>query len=94
MTLSTDLKLDNRYIIGSTSSVKFIIDASNRGEPAYQAKTHLYIPEILSLASVPRSCRESPLIYNTLEVICDFGNPLRKNVSFMKWRFMKHDEMK
>lgn len=94
VTLSTDLKLDNRYIIGSTSSVKFIIDASNRGEPAYQAKTHLYIPEMLSLASVPPSCMESSLIYNTLEVICDFGNPLRKNVSDIFYSFMKNDEMK
>ena len=79
VTLSTDLKLGNRYIIGSTSSVKFIIDASNRGEPAYQAKMHIYIPEMLSLASLPPSCTENSQIDNPLKVICDFGNPLRKN---------------
>ncbi|XP_076235049.1 integrin alpha-5 [Calliopsis andreniformis] len=79
ITLSTDLKSDNRYVIGSKSTLKFIIDAFNYGEPAYQAKIYVYIPEILSLASIPHSCIESSRINDTLEVICNIENPLRKN---------------
>lgn len=81
--LSTDLKPDNKYIIGSPSAVKLTMDVFNRGEPAYQAKLCIYIPEILSLASIPPSCMESFHINNTLEVVCDVGNPLRKNVSII-----------
>ncbi|OAD54548.1 Integrin alpha-5 [Eufriesea mexicana] len=76
--LSTDLKSNNRYIIGSTLTSKLKIDVFNYGEPAYQAKIFIYIPKILSLASIPPSCMESFYKNNTLEVICDLGNPLRK----------------
>ncbi|XP_017793585.1 PREDICTED: integrin alpha-8-like [Habropoda laboriosa] len=81
--LSTNLKADNRYIIGSTFATKFILDVFNYGEPAYQAKINIYIPEILSLASVPPACMENIFINNTLEVICDLGNPLRENKKLM-----------
>ncbi|XP_053994566.1 integrin alpha-5-like [Hylaeus volcanicus] len=77
--LSTNLEFDNKFIIGSTTTVKFMINVSNYGEPAYQSKIFVYIPEILSLASVPLSCMESSYLHNTLEVICDIGNPLRQN---------------
>ncbi|XP_076645914.1 integrin alpha-8 isoform X2 [Halictus rubicundus] len=76
--LSTDLK-DNIYTVGSTSTVMLMINAYNYGEPAYQLKVYIYIPQVLSLASVPPACAEGSHMHNTLEVICDIGNPLRKN---------------
>ncbi|PBC26440.1 Integrin alpha-PS3 [Apis cerana cerana] len=77
--LSTDLKSGNRYIIGSVFTTKFKLDVFNNGEPAYQAKIYIYIPKILSLASIPSLCIENFYKNNTLEVICDLGNPLKKN---------------
>ncbi|XP_078038533.1 integrin alpha-8 [Augochlora pura] len=79
--LSTDLGPGNIYTIGSTSSVKLVIDASNYGEPAYQLKVCIYIPELLPLARIPPICSESSNMHNTLEVICDIGNPLRDKES-------------
>lgn len=79
VTLSTDLKSNNRYIIGSTSTISLHIDAHNRGEPAYQTKVYISI-EILSLASIPPECMENSCTSNILDVICDIGNPLRTNV--------------
>lgn len=76
--LSTDLKSGNRYIIGSVFTTKFKLDVFNNGEPAYQAKIYIYIPKILSLASIPSLCIENFYKNNTLEVICDLGNPLKK----------------
>ncbi|XP_015431891.1 PREDICTED: integrin alpha-5-like, partial [Dufourea novaeangliae] len=77
--LSTDLKFGNKYTIGSSFTVKLIINAYNYGEPAYQAKIYIYIPNILFLASVPSSCMEGSHVHDTLEIICDIGNPLRAN---------------
>nr|XP_033205662.1 integrin alpha-4-like [Bombus vancouverensis nearcticus] len=79
ISLSTNLNSNNKYVVGSTFTTKLKIDALNYGEPAYQAKIYVYIPKILSLASMPASCMESFYTNNTLEAICDLGNPLRKN---------------
>ncbi|XP_076379029.1 integrin alpha-8 [Megalopta genalis] len=79
--LSTDLGRGNIYTIGSTSTVKLVIDAYNHGEPAYQLKVCVYIPELLPLARIPPTCSESSNMHNTLEVICDIGNPLRNKES-------------
>lgn len=81
--LSTDLKSGNRYIIGSVFTTKFKLDVFNNGEPAYQAKIYIYIPKILSLASIPSLCIENFYKNNTLEVICDLGNPLKKKVNII-----------
>lgn len=81
--LSTDLNSGNRYIIGSTFTTELKIDVFNYGEPAYQAKIYLYIPKTVSLGSISPSCMESFYMDNTLEVICDVGNPFRKNVSII-----------
>lgn len=81
ISLSTNLNSNNKYVVGSTFTTKLKINALNYGEPAYQAKIYVYIPKILSLASMPASCMESFYTNNTLEAICDLGNPLRKNVS-------------
>ena len=81
--LSTDLNSGNRYIIGSTITTELKIDILNYGEPAYQAKIYIYIPKTLSLASISPSCMENFYTDDTLEVICDVGNPLRKNVSII-----------
>ncbi|KAM0729346.1 Integrin alpha-PS4 [Formica fusca] len=67
---------DDRYIIGSTSTITLRIDAYNRGEPAYQTKVRIFT-EALPLASIPPECTENPR--DILEVICDIGNPLRTN---------------
>ncbi|KAG7202815.1 hypothetical protein KM043_009972 [Ampulex compressa] len=78
ITLSTDLGDGNRYVIGSVPTIKLAIETSNRGEPAYQTKAYIHIPGVLSLASVEPECTEN-LYTNTLEIICDIGNPLREN---------------
>lgn len=79
VTLTTDLKSDNRHVIGSLSTIALHIDVRNRGEPAYQAKVHIFI-EILSLASIPPECMENSRMSYILDVVCDIGNPLRTNV--------------
>ncbi|XP_031833769.2 integrin alpha-8 isoform X1 [Nomia melanderi] len=79
ITLSTDLPLGNRYTIGSKSVIKFIINIHNYGEPAYQTKIYVYIPESIPLESIPPSCIESSHRNNTSELICDIENPLKKN---------------
>ncbi|XP_076290000.1 integrin alpha-5 isoform X2 [Lasioglossum baleicum] len=76
--LATNLK-GNIYTVGSTSTVILMINAYNYDEPAYQLKVYIYIPQVLSLASVPPACAEGSRMHNTLEVICDVGNPLREN---------------
>ncbi|XP_046822776.1 integrin alpha-8-like isoform X2 [Vespa crabro] len=77
ISLRTNLISDNTYIIGSSSNLKLIIDVHNNGEPAYQTQVHIFIPNPLSLASIPPACMESSWTnkYN-LQVICDLGNPL------------------
>jgi len=77
--LSTDSTLNNRYVIGFTPIITLHVDAYNRGEPAYQTKVHIF-SEVLTLASIPPECMEDPRMSSTLDVICDFGNPLRTNV--------------
>ncbi|KAL6431766.1 hypothetical protein ACFW04_007349 [Cataglyphis niger] len=67
---------DDRYIIGSTSTITLRVDAYNRGEPAYQTRVRVFT-EALPLASIPPECTENPR--DVLEVICDIGNPLRTN---------------
>ncbi|XP_070157103.1 integrin alpha-PS4 isoform X2 [Polyergus mexicanus] len=67
---------DDRYIIGSTSTITLRIDVYNRGEPAYQTRVRIFT-EALPLASIPPKCTENPR--DVLEVICDIGNPLRMN---------------
>jgi len=79
VTLSTDSTLGNRYIIGSAPIITLRVDAYNRGEPAYQTRVRIFT-EVLTLASIPPECTEDPRVSNTLDVICDIGNPLRTNV--------------
>ena len=81
ITITTDLQSDDRYVIGSTSTLQLVISICNYGEPAYQAQTTIGIPEPLSLASLPPECTESSRVNDTLTVVCDVGNPLRVNVS-------------
>ncbi|XP_032691162.1 integrin alpha-9-like isoform X2 [Odontomachus brunneus] len=76
--LTTDLKSNNRYVIGSSSTIALHIDTRNRGEPAYQAKVHIFI-EALSLANIPPKCMENSRTSYILHVVCDIGNPLRTN---------------
>lgn len=77
--LSTDsFRGDNRYIIGSTSTITLRVDAYNRGELAYQTRVRIF-SDVLPLASIPPECIENPRD-DVLEVICDIGNPLRTNV--------------
>ncbi|KAI4497467.1 hypothetical protein M0802_007478 [Mischocyttarus mexicanus] len=77
ISLRTNLKSNNTYIIGSSSDLKLIIDVHNNGEPAYQTQVHIYIPNPLSLASIPTACQEFSLSNeNVLQVICKVGNPL------------------
>ncbi|KAL2744661.1 integrin alpha-8-like isoform X1 [Vespula maculifrons] len=77
ISLRTDLKSNNTYIIGSSSNLKLIIDIHNNGEPAYQTQVHISIPNPLSLASIPPACMESSWTNKyILQVICDVGNPL------------------
>ncbi|XP_047355717.1 integrin alpha-8-like isoform X1 [Vespa velutina] len=77
ISLRTNLTSNNTYIIGSSSNLKLIIDVHNNGEPAYQTQVHIFIPNPLSLVSIPPACMESSWTnkYN-LQVICDLGNPL------------------
>ncbi|XP_035732540.1 integrin alpha-8-like isoform X2 [Vespa mandarinia] len=77
ISLRTNLTSNNTYIIGSSSNLKLIVDVHNNGEPAYQTQVHIFIPNPLSLESIPPACMESSWTnkYN-LQVICDLGNPL------------------
>ncbi|KAK2575747.1 hypothetical protein KPH14_003637 [Odynerus spinipes] len=77
--LLTNLKSNNTYIIGSASKLGLTINVHNNGEPAYQSQIHIFIPDPLSLASIPPACMESSWINNTLQVICNIGNPLITN---------------
>ncbi|XP_014480126.1 PREDICTED: integrin alpha-9-like [Dinoponera quadriceps] len=74
----TDLKSNNRHVIGSSSTISLRVDIYNRGEPAYQSKVHISI-ETLSLASIPPECTEDSHTSNFLDVVCEIGNPLRTN---------------
>ena len=80
--LSSDLKLGNRFFVGSKSNVNVGIVVQNFGEPAYRAQVHLSIPEPIVLARLPPECDEKSNINKTLEVICNIGNPLRYSVGF------------
>lgn len=91
ISLRTDLKSNNTYIIGSSSNLKLIIDVHNNGEPAYQTQIHISIPNPLSLASIPPACMESSWTNKyILQVICDVGNPLTNatNVSFISFNYI------
>ncbi|XP_014607797.1 PREDICTED: integrin alpha-8-like [Polistes canadensis] len=77
ISLRTNLKSNNTYIIGSASDLKLIINVHNNGEPAYQTQVHIYIPNPLLLASIPTACLESARTNeDVLHVICKIGNPL------------------
>ncbi|XP_015183768.1 PREDICTED: integrin alpha-PS4-like isoform X2 [Polistes dominula] len=77
ISLQTNLEFNNTYIIGSASDLKLIIDVYNNGEHAYQTQVHIFIPNPLSLASIPTACLESAKTNeNVFQVICDIGNPL------------------
>lgn len=78
ITMFTDLTI-NHFILGSRKTFSLFINIVNDGEPAYKSEIRIIIPRPLQLANIPPDCSE-----NEIDMTCNVGNPLRKNVNYLK----------
>jgi hypothetical protein len=58
------------------------VEVMNLGEPAFLTRAILSIPTVTPLVRIPPSCQDATDKHTTGTqiLLCDFGNPLERNV--------------
>ncbi|GLV40522.1 scab [Carabus blaptoides fortunei] len=69
---------ENKFVIGSKYSLPLEISVLNIGESAYLTEVEVALPESVDLNNIPSFCSENKE-NNTLIVLCEMDEPLRKN---------------
>lgn len=70
------------FVLGEQPTLQMEVEVMNVGEPAFLTRAILSIPRVTPLVRIPPTCQDATDKHTTgtHTLVCDFGNPLERNV--------------